>query len=99
VADAHRAGRLAGPERVEPDWSLVARRIREEATDGWDDKVAAERFTGQGGILVRGHGRITAPGVVTVTPLPGVRQAGGPIVIRARRGIVVATGTQPAVPA
>ncbi|HEY7429241.1 MAG TPA: FAD-dependent oxidoreductase, partial [Streptosporangiaceae bacterium] len=98
VADAHRAGRLAGPERVTPDWSLVARRIREEATDGWDDKVAAERFTGKGGILVRGHGRITAPGVVTVTPLSGGSQAGDPIVIRARRGIVVATGTRPAVP-
>jgi pyruvate/2-oxoglutarate dehydrogenase complex dihydrolipoamide dehydrogenase (E3) component len=98
VADAHRAGRLAGPERVKPDWSLVARRIRDEATDGWDDKAAAERFTGQGGILVRGHGQITAPGVVTVTPLPGAGQASDPIVIRARRGIVVSTGTQPAVP-
>jgi pyruvate/2-oxoglutarate dehydrogenase complex dihydrolipoamide dehydrogenase (E3) component len=98
VADAHRAGRLAGRERMTPDWSLVTRRIREEATDGWDDKVAAERFTGQGGILVRGHGRITAPGVVTVTPLPGRGPAGDPTVIRARRGIVVSTGSQADVP-
>src|SRR6516225_3567878 len=59
---------MAGAARVEPDWAPVARRIRDEATDDWDDKVAADRFTGKGGILVRGHGRITAPGEVTVTP-------------------------------
>jgi pyruvate/2-oxoglutarate dehydrogenase complex dihydrolipoamide dehydrogenase (E3) component len=66
----------------------VARRIRDEATDDWDDTVAADRFTGKGGHLVRGHGRITGPGEVTV----------GERVFRARRGIVLNPGTDPAVP-
>ncbi len=60
-----------GPGEIAPDWAPVARRIRAEATDNWDDTVAADRFTGKGGILVRGHGRITAPGEVTVTPVDG----------------------------
>jgi pyruvate/2-oxoglutarate dehydrogenase complex dihydrolipoamide dehydrogenase (E3) component len=99
VAEAHRANRLAGRAQIEPDWSLVARRIRDEATDNWDDKVAADRFTGKGGILVRGHGRITAPGEVTVAPSASSGQASGePMVIRARRAIVINTGSQPAVP-
>ncbi|MEU7896478.1 NAD(P)/FAD-dependent oxidoreductase [Nonomuraea sp. NPDC049152] len=71
-----------------PDWAPVARRIREEATDDWNDKVAADRFTAKGGLLVRGHGRVTGPNEVTV----------GEQVIRAGRGIVIATGSRPAVP-
>ena len=66
VAEGHRIPQLAGSAAVRPAWALVARRIRDEATDNWDDTVAAERFTGKGGLLVRGHGRITAPGEVTV---------------------------------
>jgi pyruvate/2-oxoglutarate dehydrogenase complex dihydrolipoamide dehydrogenase (E3) component len=87
---------MAGTARVDPDWAPVARRIRDEATDDWDDKVAVDRFTGKGGIFVRGHGRISAPGEVTVTP----SRAGGEgqVVLRARRGIVINTGTAPAVP-
>ncbi|MFI6297076.1 dihydrolipoyl dehydrogenase family protein [Nonomuraea sp. NPDC050790] len=69
------------------DWQALVRRVR-EATDDWDDKVAADRFTGKGGHLVRGHGRITGPGEVTV----------GDQVLRAARGIVIATGSQPSVP-
>ncbi|MFI6601646.1 dihydrolipoyl dehydrogenase family protein [Nonomuraea sp. NPDC050536] len=71
-----------------PDWPALARRIRKEATDDWNDKVAADRFTGKGGHLVRGYGRITGPREVTV----------GDQVLRARKGIVIATGSQPAVP-
>jgi pyruvate/2-oxoglutarate dehydrogenase complex dihydrolipoamide dehydrogenase (E3) component len=58
--------------------------------------VAAERFAGLGGILVRGHGRITAPGAVTVSPASG--RDGSPQVLRASRGIVIATGSKAAVP-
>jgi pyruvate/2-oxoglutarate dehydrogenase complex dihydrolipoamide dehydrogenase (E3) component len=93
LAEGRRIGGMAGAARIEPDWAPVARRIRDEATDNWDDKVAADRFTGKGGILVRGHGRITAPGEVTVA-LAG----GGSQVLRARRGIVIGAGTAPAVP-
>src|SRR5579859_7959058 len=97
VTEGRRIPGMAGRSEVTPDWAPVARRIRAEATDNWDDKVAADRFTGKGGMLVRGHGRITAPGEVTVTPVPG-RHGGKPRVLRARRGIVLATGTTAAVP-
>jgi pyruvate/2-oxoglutarate dehydrogenase complex dihydrolipoamide dehydrogenase (E3) component len=96
LAEARRIPGMAGRAEVHPDWAPVARRIRDEATDNWDDTVAADRFTGLGGILVRGHGRITAPGEVTVTPAAG--RNGAPQVLRASRGIVIATGTKPAVP-
>src|SRR5690242_3440239 len=59
LAEGRRIGELAGTAEVTPDWSKVADRIREEATDDWDDKVAADRFTGKGGILVRGRGKLT----------------------------------------
>src|SRR6266516_3576447 len=77
IMEGNRVNGMAGAARVDPDWTPVARRIRDEATDDWDDKVAADRFTGKGGILVRGHGRISAPGEVTgtapaVPPIPGL---------------------------
>jgi pyruvate/2-oxoglutarate dehydrogenase complex dihydrolipoamide dehydrogenase (E3) component len=98
LAEGHRIAGMAGSAQVHPDWAPVARRIRDEATDTWDDTVAADRFTSKGGILMRGHGRITAPGEVTVTPGTGGRGNGEAQVLRARRGIVIATGTKPAVP-
>ena len=102
IAEGRRIPGMAGRSEVHPDWAPVARRIRDEATDNWDDTVAAERFTSVGGILVRGQGRITAPGEVTVTPVPGAQGAGNgagpPQVLRARRGIVIAAGSKPAVP-
>jgi pyruvate/2-oxoglutarate dehydrogenase complex dihydrolipoamide dehydrogenase (E3) component len=88
LAEGRRIPGLAGSSQVHPDWAPVAHRIREEATDNWDDKVAVDRFTGKGGTLFRGRGRITAPGEVTV----------GQDVLRARRGIIINTGTQPFVP-
>jgi pyruvate/2-oxoglutarate dehydrogenase complex dihydrolipoamide dehydrogenase (E3) component len=96
VTEGRRIPGMAGRSEIAPDWAPVARRIRDEATDNWDDKVAADRFTGKGGILVRGRGRITAPGEVTVAPVTG--HGGEPQVLRARRGIVIGTGTTAAVP-
>jgi len=96
LAEGHRIPVMAGRAEVHADWAPVARRIRDEATDNWDDTVAADRFTGMGGILVRGHGRITAPGEVTVTPPGG--PGGAAQVLRARRGIVIAAGSKAAVP-
>ncbi|GLW10861.1 pyridine nucleotide-disulfide oxidoreductase [Microtetraspora sp. NBRC 13810] len=89
IAETRRVPDMAGQATVSPDWSPVAKRIREEATDDWNDKVAADRFTGKGGHLVRGRARITGPGRVTVD---------GERVLRARRGIVLASGSQPVVP-
>ncbi len=88
LAEGRRIPGLAGRSQIHPDWAPVAQRIREEATDNWDDKVAVDRFTGKGGTLFRGHGTITAPGEVTV----------GTEVLRARRAIIINTGTAPFVP-
>lgn len=89
LAEARRVAQLAGSVgEARPDWSVVARRIREEATDSWDDSVAADRFTGKGGTLVRGTGRIAGPGRVEVD---GTTYA-------VTRGIVVASGSRPAIP-
>src|SRR5215469_10379305 len=71
LAEAARVTGMAGSATVNPDWAPVAERLRDEATDNWDDTVAADRFTGKGGTLFRGQGRITAPREVTVTPLAG----------------------------
>ena len=92
IAETRRVPGMAGTSTVTPDWSPVALRIREEATDYWNDKVAADRFTGKGGHLVRGHGKITGPGEVTVSTEHGTR------VLAARRGIVINCGTEPAIP-
>jgi pyruvate/2-oxoglutarate dehydrogenase complex dihydrolipoamide dehydrogenase (E3) component len=96
IAETRRVSGMAGTSTVTPDWSPVALRIREEATDYWDDKVAADRFIGKGGHLVRGIGTITGPGEVTVSASDPA--SGGARVFRARRGIVINSGTEPAIP-
>lgn len=92
LAEARRVGDLAGSAQVRPDWTPVAERIRAEATTHWDDTIAVQRFEKTGGRFVRGWGRITAPGEVTVATSEGER------VFRAARGIVLNPGTEPAVP-
>ncbi len=92
LGEARRADQLAGSVRVETDWAPVAARVRQDATDNWDDTVAVRRFEDAGGRFVRGWGRITAPGEVTVSTSDGDQ------VFTTRRGIVLNTGTDPAVP-
>jgi len=93
LEEGRRVPRLAGASEVTPDWASVATRIRDEITANWDDTAAVERFEGAGGRFVRGWGRLTAPREVTVT-----RPDGGEEVFTARRGVVLNTGTDPAVP-
>ena len=93
IAETRRVPGMAGTSTVTPDWLPVALRIREEATDYWNDKVAADRFEAKGGHLVRGRGTITGPGEVTVPSA-----SDGARVFRARRGIVVNSGTAPVIP-
>ncbi|WP_341718423.1 FAD-dependent oxidoreductase [Micromonospora sp. FIMYZ51] len=88
IAEARRVDGLAGTAQVRPDWAPVAKRIREEATDNWNDRAAVERFTGKGGRFVRGSGRLDGPGRVRV----------GDQVFQARHGIVLGTGTKASVP-
>ncbi|MFN2581170.1 MAG: NAD(P)/FAD-dependent oxidoreductase, partial [Candidatus Dormibacteria bacterium] len=89
LAEGRRISGMSGESSVRPDWTPVARRLREEATDNWNDKVAVERFEQKGGRFVRGSGRFEAPDRVS---------AGNGAVFHARRAVVVATGTAPAVP-
>ena len=77
---------------VTPDFAPVARRIRDEATDDWDDTVAADRLTDAGIPLVRGHGRLAGQRTVEVETADGVER------IVAARGVVLNTGTTAALP-
>ncbi len=88
LAERRRIPGMAGRSVVTPDWVPVAQRIRDEATDSWDDAVAAERFEGKGGRLVRGGARLTGPDTAEVDGEP----------VTARRALVVATGQRASVP-
>ena len=88
LAEGRRIPGMAGQSRIAPDYSPVAARIRDEATDDWDDTVAADRLVDKGATLVRGVARLTGPGEVTV----------GDQVFTTRRGVVVAAGTTPSIP-
>ena len=88
LAEARRVPGMAGAVTVQPDWSPVARRIRQEATDSWDDSVAARRFEDKGGRLVRGWGRLEGPTTVAV----------GDRVIEAGRAVVVNIGSRAWIP-
>ena len=88
LAEARRVEELAGSVSVTPDFSMVAKRIRAEATDNWDDTVAADRITDVGATLVRGRGRLVADRTVEVDGNTSV----------ASRGVVLNTGTSASVP-
>ena len=60
LAEARRIPGIAGNSSVTPDWSVVAQRIREEATDDWNDQVAVDRFVKKGGRFIRGSARFIA---------------------------------------
>jgi pyruvate/2-oxoglutarate dehydrogenase complex dihydrolipoamide dehydrogenase (E3) component len=88
LAEARRIPGMAGTSVVTPDWTPVARRIRDEATDSWDDKVAVDRFEGKGGHFIRGKARVTGPTSVDV----------GAQAITAGRALVLATGQRAFIP-
>jgi pyruvate/2-oxoglutarate dehydrogenase complex dihydrolipoamide dehydrogenase (E3) component len=98
LAEGRRVRGMAGDATVRPDWAPVAQRIRDEATDDWDDRVAVERFERKGGRFLRGEGRIVAPGPSSRGSGEHARVAVGDRVVEVRRGIVVATGTHAAIP-
>lgn len=88
LAEARRVPELAGSSTVSPDWTPVAERIREEATDSWNDQVAVDRLTEAGVRFVRGHARLDGSRAVVV----------GDDRFVAREGVVLNTGTDPGVP-
>ncbi len=84
LAEGRRIEKMAGTATVVADWAPVARRIRDEATDDWDDRVAVERLEGKGARFVRGWGRLDGPRRVVVDDE----------VLEARLGVVVDTGAR-----
>ena len=88
LAEGRRIPGMARQAQVTADWAQVADRIRDEATDDWNDQAAVDRFVGQGGHFVRGRGALTGPRTVQVDGEE----------ITARRGVVIATGTVPQIP-
>jgi pyruvate/2-oxoglutarate dehydrogenase complex dihydrolipoamide dehydrogenase (E3) component len=87
LGEAARVGQLAGKSAVEPDWTVLARRVA-EVSEHWDDARAADRLERRGATLLRGRGRILGPAEVEV----GGRR------LAARKGLVIATGTKPTIP-
>lgn len=88
LAEGRRIPQLAGSSEVRADWAPVAARIRDEATDDWNDRAAVDRFVGKGGRFVRGQARLLSKDTVAV----------GDDTFRARRAVVIAAGTRPSVP-
>lgn len=88
LAEARRVDALAGRAEVIPDWQVVAQRIRTDATDDWDDAVAAARITDNGGTLVRGFGTVTSDRTVVVDGTT----------FTATDALVIATGSSAAIP-
>jgi pyruvate/2-oxoglutarate dehydrogenase complex dihydrolipoamide dehydrogenase (E3) component len=92
LQEGRRIAALAGSASVAPDFAPVHARIRDEATDDWDDRVAVERLEGTGAAFVRASGRLTG------------RDDDGRLLVEAgersfrAEHVVVATGTAPALP-
>jgi pyruvate/2-oxoglutarate dehydrogenase complex dihydrolipoamide dehydrogenase (E3) component len=92
LAEGRRVDALSGHAVITPDYVPVADRIRDEATDDWDDQVAVDRLTGKGGTFRRGAGRIIG------------RQADGRLLVDvdgehfSAPRVVISTGTAPAIP-
>jgi pyruvate/2-oxoglutarate dehydrogenase complex dihydrolipoamide dehydrogenase (E3) component len=88
LQEGRRAEGVAGHVDIRSEWAPVANRIRTEATGGWDDSFAVERFNSRGGRLIHGRGEVTGPRTVVVDGET----------LTARLGVVIATGSKPAIP-
>ncbi|GAA4381079.1 NAD(P)/FAD-dependent oxidoreductase [Nocardioides caricicola] len=88
VAEVRRASSLAGDASIVPSWAPVATRIDEDATTHWDDTIAVDRLQDAGATVRHGVARLAGVGTVEVDGDTYV----------ARRGVVLNTGTRPAVP-
>lgn len=92
LAEARRADGLSGSVRVEAaSMSAAAARVR-QATHDWHDDGHRGPLEAEGVTIVRGHGRLDGPGRVRV------ETDGAPLVLVGTRGVVLNTGTSPAVP-
>lgn len=89
LQEGRRVAGVSGQADIRSEWAPVANRIRTEATGGWDDSFAVDRFETRGGRLIHGYGKLTGARTVDVNGET----------LTARKGIVIATGSQPAIPA
>lgn len=88
LSAARRIPGMSGSVSTEADWSPVATRIRDQATDDWNDQVAVERHRKKGSTVLKDQARLTGPGRVEVDGT----------IYGARKGVVIATGGEPAIP-
>src|SRR3954469_25840784 len=88
VAEVYRADRLARPTTLDRHWSRVAARVL-ESNHAWTASHHEEPLQHAGVRIVRGHGRLDGPGVVRV------ERSGATTLVRARRGVLLNTGTEP----
>jgi pyruvate/2-oxoglutarate dehydrogenase complex dihydrolipoamide dehydrogenase (E3) component len=92
LAEGRRIPGMAGAADVHPDFTTVATRIRDEATDDWDDRVAVERFEKDGARFLRATGRLAGrDDQRRIVVEAGGETAAAPVV-------VLGTGTAPAFP-
>lgn len=107
LAEARRLRAVAGSASVTSEWSLVARRIRDEATYDWHDDRSVSSFEAQGGRFIRGSARFVGASeeslstwqdesgaIAKFAPPPVARRevAVGAERLAPRLGVVVATG-------
>jgi pyruvate/2-oxoglutarate dehydrogenase complex dihydrolipoamide dehydrogenase (E3) component len=88
LAEVRRAAGIAGRATVMPEWRLAADRISREGTHAWHDDDSVRGLEDDGVRVIHGHGRLDGPGQVVV----------GDDTFIARRGVILATGTDPAAP-
>ena len=93
VAEVRRAGAVAGEATITPVWSVVARRVDQEATTGWDDTIAVDRLRDAGATVHHGVGRLDGTGRVRVEEADGTTTT-----YAATRGVLLNPGTRPAAP-
>jgi len=86
LGEAGRVDHLSGTAEVTADWTKVALRIDNQATNHWQDDSHVERLEEAGVRIVRGTGRLDGTATVQV----------GEDTYRAARGVVLGVGTSPA---
>jgi pyruvate/2-oxoglutarate dehydrogenase complex dihydrolipoamide dehydrogenase (E3) component len=88
LAEVRRAASIVGTASVMPDWRSVADRISSEGTHGWHDDDSVHALEADGVRVIHGRGRLDGPGRVVV----------GDETFIGHRGVILATGTDPAEP-
>ena len=85
---------------------VAALERRTDVVHGWDDSAQLPWLDERGILLVRGHGHLAGKLVVHVGESPVLKTEGdrhavpstAPVILRARRAVVVAVGTAPLIP-